>query len=103
MAQRGSAGEASIFKDADGRWHGWIAVGVKANGRPDRRHRSGKTRAEVAKKILDLQTKRETGAITAVKADTVGAWLDHWLNNIAIRRVRPRTLESYESLIRMHL
>ncbi len=47
--------------------------------------------------------RRETGTITGVNSDTVEAWLDHWLPNIAARRVRERTLESYESMIRMHI
>lgn len=61
MAQRATAGEASIFKDEFGRWHGWITVGLKTNGQRDRRHRSGKTRKEVIEKIRDLEIKRETG------------------------------------------
>lgn len=31
------------------------------------------------------------------------AWLDHWLDNIAVNRVRPLTLEGYRSLVRLHL
>jgi len=103
MAGKGSPGEWSVYKDAHGRWHGWITVGLKPNGQRDRRHRSGHTRAEVVAKIRDLEVKRETTGVAPVNADTVAAWLDHWLNNIAVRRVRPRTLESYESMIRMHL
>src|SRR3954471_12827432 len=103
MGSRGTAGEASIFKDAEGRWHGWITVGTKANGKPDRRHRTAKTRSEVVKKIRELEVRRETGTITGVNCDTVEAWLAHWLPNIAARRVRERTLESYESMIRMHI
>ncbi len=37
MAVRKGVGEASIFQDDDGRWHGWITVGTRANGKPDRR------------------------------------------------------------------
>jgi len=103
MAQRATAGEASIFKDEFGRWHGWITVGLKTNGQRDRRHRSGKTRKEVVEKIRDLEVKRETGQMSAVTSDTVTSWLEHWLANIAARRVRPRTLESYESMVRMHI
>jgi integrase len=103
MAQRATAGEASIFKDEFGRWHGWITVGLKTNGQRDRRHRSGKTRKEVVEKIRDLEVKRETGQMSAVTSDTVTGWLEHWLANIAARRVRPRTLESYESMVRMHI
>ena len=103
MTARKGAGEASIFKAADGRWHGWITVGTKANGKPNRRHRTAKTRGEVVRKIRELEVARETGTVTAVNADTVEAWFDHWLKNIAARRVRERTLESYESMIRMHI
>jgi integrase len=103
MDSKGSPGEASIFRAKDGRWHGWITVGVRTNGERDRRHRSGSTRAEVVRKIRELEIKRETGGVGAVKVDTVAAWLDHWLTNIAVRRVRPRTLESYASMIRIHI
>ena len=103
MGSKGSPGEASIFRAKDGRWHGWITVGTGANGKPDRRHRTAKTRNEVVRKIRELEVRRETGTITAVNSDTVEAWFRHWLTNIAARRVRPRTLESYESMIRMHI
>lgn len=92
-----------IFRSDDGRWHGWITVGTKPNGKPDRRHRTAKTRAEVVKKMCELEVQRETGSITGVNSDTVQGWLDHWLPNIAARRVRERTLERYESIIRMHI
>jgi len=103
MGKRASAGEATIYRDSDGRWHGWLTVGARADGKPDRRHRTGKTRAEVAAKIRELELHRANGAITAAKSETAAAWLDHWLINIAARRVRPRTLEGYEAIIRMHV
>ncbi len=54
MSTKGSAGEASIFKDSDGRRHGWITVATLANGQPDRRHRTARTRGEVAQKAREL-------------------------------------------------
>ena len=103
MSTKRSSGEPTIFKGTDGRWHGWITVGMRANGKRDRRHRTGTTRAEVVRKIRDLEVKRETGIIGAANNDTVAVWLDHWLRTIAARRVRPRTLESYEATVRMHV
>jgi integrase len=35
MTQRATAGEASIFKDEFGRWHGWITVGLKTHAQRD--------------------------------------------------------------------
>ncbi len=103
MGKRASAGEPTIYQDRDGRWHGYITVGARADGRRDRRHRTGRSRADVAAKIRDLEVRRETGGVGAVRSDSVQQWLEHWLANIAVRRVRPRTLESYESMIRNHI
>lgn len=101
---RASNGESSIYEGSDGRWHGYVSMGTKEGGRPDRRHVTGQTRAVVVKKVRDLENKRDAGfAPGAGRAPTLTEWLDHWLPNIAARRVRPRTLEGYESTIRLHI
>lgn len=47
MTTRRSAGEGTeITPGPDGRYHAWLSMGVKTGGRRDRRHVSGKTRAE---------------------------------------------------------
>jgi hypothetical protein len=51
----GDVREAWIFTAADGRWHGWITVGTKPNGKPDRRQRNARYRAEVVRKIRELK------------------------------------------------
>src|ERR1700710_1260810 len=99
-----ASGESSIYKDDGGRWHGFVSMGKKENGRRDRRHVSAAKRAGVVAKVRALETKRDAGiAEAAGKAPTVGEWLDHWLDNIAARKVRARTLESYRSTVRLHL
>ena len=103
MAGRASNGESTIYQDADGRWHGYVSVGFTLMGKPDRRHVTGKTRAVVVAKVRDLERKRDAGTLSAVSTPTVAEWLEHWLTTIAPRRVRQRTLESYESAIRKHL
>jgi hypothetical protein len=103
MTGRASNGESSIYKGADGRWHGYVSVGFEANGRPDRRHVSSRNRGVVVAKVRELERKRDSGTISAASTPTVAWWLDHWLTTIAPRRVRQRTLESYESAVRRHL
>jgi integrase len=99
-----ASGESSIFKGEDGRWHGFVSMGKKDNGRRDRRHVSGAKRADVVAKVRAIETKRDAGMVEAAgRAPTVGEWLDHWLEHIAARRVRARTLESYQSTVRLHL
>src|SRR3954453_1185291 len=105
MAPRSRAsGESSIFKGEDGRWHGFVSMGKKDNGRRDRRHVSGAKRADVVAKVRAIETKRDAGMVEAAgRAPTVGEWLDHRLDNIPSRKVRARTLESYRSTVRLHL
>jgi len=100
MSNRAASGESSIYKDEAGRWHGYVSMGLKENGRRDRRHVSGTRRADVVAKVRALEAKRDAGTAEAAgRAPTVGDWLEH----IASRRVRARTLESYEALVRLHL
>jgi integrase len=104
MNNRAASGESSIYKDESGRWHGYVSMGLKENGRRDRRHVSGGRRVDVVAKVRALEAKRDAGTAEAAgRAPTVGDWLDHWLEHIAPRRVRARTLESYEALVRLHL
>jgi integrase len=99
-----ASGESSIYQDDDGRWHGFVSMGKKENGRRDRRHVSGAKRADVVTKVRALESKRDAGMVEAAgRAPTVAEWLDHWLDNIAARKVRARTLESYRSTVRLHV
>lgn len=101
MTSRRSNGEGSeIALGADGRWHASLSFGMKSGGARDRRHVSGRTRAEVAGKVRALQAKRDAGLVpTSAKAPTVGQWLDHWLTTIVVVKVRPRTYEDYQGRV----
>jgi integrase len=96
--------ESSIYRDAAGRWHGWVSMGgVRPDGKPDRRHVSARTRKELVPKVRELEKKRDSGlAHTAGRQMTFGEWLDHWLT-IAKRSVRPSTYIGYEGYVRNHI
>ncbi len=97
---RAASGESTIYRDDAGRWHGYVSMGKKDNGRRDRRHVSGEKRAEVVAKVRELERKRDAGlAGAAGKAPTVGQWLTHWLDTIAAMKVRPSTLRRYRQLV----
>ena len=103
-AGRTANGESSIHKDEEGRWHGYVSMGLKDNGQRDRRHVTATRRADVVAKVRALEEKRDAGTAQAAgQTLTVAAWLEHWLEHIAARRVRPRTLESYQASVRLHL
>ncbi len=104
MAGRGANGRSTIVKQADGRWHGFVSMGATGDGRRDRRHVSAATRTAAVEKSKALEAKRDAGVVgTTGKPMLVDEWLDYWATNIASVRVRPRTLNTYRAMIRMHL
>lgn len=99
---RNPNGRSSIIRRDDG-WHGFVSFGTDLRtGRRLRRHVRGQTRAAVAKKVAELERLRYAGYRGSEQ--TVGEWLDVWLDE---RRrggtVRPSTLAGYELDIRCHL
>ncbi len=97
---RSAYGESSIHQDAAGRWHGYVSMGLKREGQRDRRHVSAAKRAEVVRKVRALEQQRDSGiAQAAGRAPTVAEWLGHWLDTIAIRKVRASTLQGYRGRV----
>ncbi|PHQ50537.1 site-specific integrase [Streptomyces cinnamoneus] len=97
-------GASSIYQAKDGRWHGRVTVGVKDDGTPDRRHVSSKTRAEVTKKVRELERQRDAGTVRkAGQSWTVKTWLTHWVENIAALHVSENTIDGYRVAVYHHL
>ena len=104
MAGRAARGESSIVQDEQGRWHGYVSMGTGKGGVRDRRHVSGPRRGDVVRRVRALEESRDAGVIpVGGKSPTLAEWLDQWLSTIAVRRLKPRTLDSYSSQVRNHL
>jgi integrase len=81
---RNSNYRSTIYQDKHGRWVGRVTMGVRDNGRSDRRHVRGATRAEVTRKVRALERERDSGtARPAGQRWTLAGWLEHWIANIA--------------------
>src|SRR5215510_2308836 len=95
MPDRKPNRRSSIYLGQDGWWHGWVTIGVKDDGAPDRRHRMGRTEAAVTRKVRELERSRDSGHLAnPAKGLTVAQWMETWLTTIAPRRIRQSTLES---------
>jgi integrase len=68
-----------------------------------RRTLYGKTRKEVAAKLSKALADREVGLVFDAGTLTVGEYLDRWLSHSVRSRVRQKTYERYESIVRVHL
>ncbi|MER7954737.1 tyrosine-type recombinase/integrase [Streptomyces sp. NPDC096030] len=93
--------ESSIYLGSDGRWHGRVTMGVKSDGSPDRRHRTGKTETEVTRKVRALEKLRdEQRAPKAGRVPTVAQWMETYLTTIASLKLKPRSHDDYWSKTR---
>ncbi len=96
-------GASSIYLGKDGYWHGRVTVGVRDDGRPDRRHVMG-TRADVTRKVRALEKQRDAGSVRkAGRTWTVEQWLTHWVEHIAAPFVRENTIAGYRVAVNVHL
>lgn len=97
-------GEGTIYQREDGLWIAELMVGHRADGKPDRRRVSAKTRALVRSKLDDLRTRAANGVLgeNAKERENVQGYLARWLEATK-PSVRPRTWQHYERLVRLHI
>ncbi len=99
---RRAHGEGTIYQRADGRWCAAVNLGWQ-DGKRRRKYLYGHTQAEVRNKLRQTQSDVAAGLPVADDRRSVGDYLTWWLHHHAKDRVRPRTFDSYESRIRLHL
>jgi integrase len=101
MAKKRGNGEGSISRRKNGGWMAQYAV-YTAEGRK-RKTLYGKTRQEVATKLARALSDREGGLIFDAGNQSVGEYMDRWLNDSLRDTVRQSTLVRYEQLVRLHI
>lgn len=102
MPGKRANGEGTIYQRKDGRWEG-AALLPAPDGARLRRRVYGATRQEVHGKLTALLRQAQQGLPVSSSGQTVEAYLASWLRDVARQRVRPRTYETYELLIRLHI
>lgn len=94
-------GRSSIFEGGDGVWHGFVTMGIKPDGSPDRRHVKRSEEGKVTKAVQKLEKERDSGKVKkAGRAPTVEQWMTTYLDTIAIQKLAPRTYDDYWSKTR---
>jgi integrase len=104
MARRGH-NEGSIYqRESDGKWVSSVNLGFGPDGKRKRRVIYGATRKEVAEKLKKLLREQQQGTLpTQTERQTVGQFLERWLEDSVKPTVRPTTFESYSILTKTHL
>lgn len=81
MGARRGNGEGSLFRRADGRWVGMVALGHGPDGRRRRVKVTGRTRAEARAKVADTLRKVQDGLPVGDQRTTLEEFLSDWLTH----------------------
>jgi integrase len=95
--------EGSVYQTKDGSWRGAVSLGYGPDGKPRRKYVSGRTRAEVNRKVTRLLNSDQQGIPVATDVPTVARFLTSWLEDVVKPDARARTYETYEGVCRRHL
>lgn len=102
MGRRGH-GEGTTYKRADGQWVAVLELGYEG-GKRKRKYVYAPSQREVLQKLdLAKRKQREGANIQVDERQTVSAFLAYWLENCIKQTVRPRTYDSYCSMVRLHI
>ena len=102
--KRRTNGEGTIYRNKSrNRFEGQVTVGIKSDGKTIRRKVTGRTRAEIAKKMTEVRDRCSQGP--GLPSDvTVGDWLGYWLTSVLpSANIASATRESYEGLCAWYL
>ena len=95
--------EGSIFQRKDGRWVGAATVGYDENGKVKRKFIYGKTRMEVADKLVALTNRIENQNFEYVDKNNLAELMNEWLLVFKKNQVSPRTFEGVYSKYKLHI
>jgi integrase len=94
-------GEGSVYQRADGRWSASIELGWKADGTRHRKTFTGKTKADVLRRMNEAKKTADVWGANPLRQPTVSEWFTEWLDDICAPRVKPKTLDGYRSKVKL--
>src|ERR1035437_1474947 len=102
MGKRRGKGEGSIYQREDGLWIGAVDLGW-SGGKRARKVVNGRTRAEVAKRMQEVQPSVAQGLTLAPDRLTVGTYLSDWISKRVPGSVSLRTEALYLRAVNVYI
>lgn len=99
--KRRGRGEGGLYQDARGYWTAVVELPNPTGDPKDRRRKviRRKDKSAARTELMALQAElRERGDLPT-DATTVEQWFTYWLDRVAVKEVRPKTLAGYRSTI----
>lgn len=101
--RRRSRGDGALYQRPDGLWVGTVDVGFTPEGKRRRKTVSGPTQKIALERLREVRAAKEKFGTVPTAVPTAAAWLLHWVEDIAAKRVRPNTLVGYRSMVVKHI
>lgn len=98
-----AAGEGSISRREDGYWVGRLSLGKDDQGKRQRKTVYGKTQAEVVSRLEALRQQSKSSKKSILGKDTLGSFLQRWLDDDVSVNKAAKTHEEYELAIRLYV
>lgn len=95
--------DGSIFQRKDGRWAGYIKIGINDDGYPIRKTIYGKTQTEVAKKLSEISGRIKSNSYELVESKNFEELMFEWLMTFKKTAVTPRTFEGIIRNFQLHI
>lgn len=92
-------GEGSLYKRADGMWCTSIELPPGLDGKRRRKVVCRRDKAVVVAELRKIQGELAKSGDLATNSITLAKWAAHWLEKIAPKDIKPRTLAGYRTVV----
>ncbi len=99
-SERREKGTGTIYEREPGKWMGKIIIGTTAEGKPKAKYFSGKTEAEVKRKIREYNKAGSKEVATKV---TLGTYLLEWLKTYKLNSIKRSSYDALEGTAKNHI
>ena len=98
-SRRRPQGDGMVRKRDDGRWEGRIVIGHKKNGAPMYKSVFGNTQKSTLNQLHQLIDLYRDVDLTEECRMTLGEWLDKWLDEYMLFKIKENTLDGYRAIV----
>ncbi len=98
-SRRRPQGDGMVRKRDDGRWEGRIVIGHRKNGAPMYKSVFGTTQKSTLKQLHQLIDLYRDVDLTEECRMTLGEWMDKWLDEYMIFKIKANTLDGYRAIV----
>ena len=97
--RRRPKGEGGVYQRADGMWCVSLELPEGLDGKRRRKVICRKSKAAVIEQLREAKKELEKLGNLETSGIRLDAWAEHWLDKIAPREIKPRTLAGYKTVI----